>query len=447
MTTKPPGPKAKEIIKRDFDVISASYSRQYPLVISKTFGVNFEDVDGNVYLDFNSGIGVMNFGYSNPKIVEAVTEQVKLATHTAFLEFYSETQVKFVEELLKFIPHLSRGSVFLTNSGAESVEAAMKLARYHTKRKYFISFLNSFHGRTYGALSLSASQAVHKRGFGPFMDVIHVPYPNPYRPYFKGETPEEIGNDCIRYIEDVVFRHEISPDEVAGIFFEPIQGEGGIVVPPPNFFKQLEDICDKHNILFIADEIQSGIFRTGKFLASEHFGIKPDIVCLSKAIGGGLPLGAVAFFDELNDWAHGSHASTFGGNVLSCAAGLAVLKLCKDEKLGKEVESKGEYIKKYLSDLQNNCGIIGDVRGKGLMLGVELVKDKKSKERVTKKRNMAVKTAFENGLSLLATGQSTIRVMPPLIIEKEDIDVGLEILSNSIKSVAQAPAQQTVVKA
>ncbi len=431
---RPPGPKAQEVMKRDFGVISASYSRAYPLVIDKAYGVNIQDVDGNVFLDFNSGIGVMNFGHGNPRILEAVSKQIKEATHTAFLEFYSDTQVKFSEELLKLIPHLSRGSVFLTNSGAESIEAAMKLARYHTKRKYFISFLNSFHGRTYGALSLTASQSVHKRGFGPFLDVVHVPYPNTYKPLLRDGTPEEISDSCIRYIEDVIFRHKVAPDEVAAMFFEPIQGEGGIIVPPPNFFKKLEDICDEHNILFIADEVQSGIFRTGKFLASEHFGIKPDIVCLAKAIGGGLPLGAVAFFEELNDWAHGSHASTFGGNVVACAAGLSVLDMCKDEKLGKEIEAKGEHIMKFLNELKESSNIIGDVRGKGLMIGVELVKDKKTKEPMPKKMKSILKSAFEKGLSLLSAGQSSFRIMPPLIMEKEDIDTGLEILTDVIKA-------------
>lgn len=408
-------------------------ARIYPLVINKTFDVNFEDVDGNRYIDFNSGIGVMNFGYSHPKIIGAIKKQSEKAIHPAFLEYYADLPVKFSEELLKFVP--SMGRVFLTNSGTESVEAAMKLSRYHTKRKYFIAFYGSFHGRSLGALSLTSSKIVHKKDFGPFFPTIHIPYPNPYRCPFEAhiKNEDECADACLNYLENVVFKNEVSPDEVAAIFVEPIQGEGGYIVPPISFLKGLKEICEKYEILLVDDEVQSGCFRTGKFLAIEHFGVKPDIVTLAKAIGGGLPLGAMITTEEIMDWPSGSHASTFGGNLLSCASGLATLELMRDEKLGKEVEKKGKYFVKSLKELQKDCKIIGDVRGLGLMIGLELVKDQKSKKPAIKERDTIILDCFEKGLALLPAGESSIRLAPPLIINKEDMDIGLEILSDALK--------------
>jgi len=435
--TKPPGPKAKAILERDAEVSSRSMARVYPLVISKTYDVNFEDVDGNRYIDFNSGIAVMNFGYSNPKIIDAIKEQVENATHAAFLEYYSELPVKFSEELLHFMPYMDR--VFLANSGTESVEAAMKLSRYYTNRKYFVAFYGSFHGRSLGALSLTSSKIVHRKYFGPFLPTIHVPYANPYRCPFEAhiKSEDECADACLNYLENVVFKNEVSPDEVAAIFVEPVQGEGGYVVPPVSFLRGLREICDKYGILYVDDEVQAGCFRTGKFLGIEHFGIKPDIITLAKALGGGLPLGAMVTREEIMNWPPGSHASTFGGNLISCVAGLAVLEIMRDEKLGEEVEQKGKCIMQQLMDLQKECKIIGNVRGLGLMIGLELVKDQRTKEPAVRERDAVVRDCFENGLALLPAGESTIRIAPPLVMTKEDIDTSLEILSKSLRKATK----------
>jgi 4-aminobutyrate aminotransferase len=426
----PPGPKAKVVLKRDEKISSKSMGRVYPLVISKASGVNVEDVDGNRFLDFNSGIAVMNLGYSHPKIVEAVKRQSELIMHGAFLEFYSEIPVKFSETLLSLIPSMSR--VFLTNSGTESIEAAMKLARYYTKRKYFISFYGSFHGRSLGALSLTSTKTVHRSQFGPFLPVIHVPYANPYRCPIKA-SKEDCSEACLDYLEDVVFKQEVSPEEVAAIFVEPVQGEGGYIVPPKAFLKGLRKICSEHGILYIDDEVQAGCYRTGRFLAIEHFGVEPDIVCLSKALGGGLPLGAMVCREELMTWPPGSHASTFGGNLVACAAGIAVLEVMKKEKVGARAIKSGAKILRYLQELQGEIEAIGDVRGLGLMIGIEFVEDRESKKPATKLRDKVVLDAFKNGLLLLPAGESVIRLAPPLIMGEPDIDTGLEILAGSIR--------------
>ena len=336
---KPPGPRALEILGRDIKVISQSMVRDYPLVIDRASGLNIWDVDGNRYLDFSAGIAVMNLGWNHPKVTEAIRAQAGTLTHGAFLDFCSELPVKFAEKLVQFLPPgLDR--VYFANSGAETVEAAMKLARYHTKRKYFISFYGSFHGRTYGAVSLTAAKVIQRKHFGPFLPVIHAPYPNPYR--HPGRIACDI--DVIAYIEDEVFRTEVSPDEVAAIVVEPVQGEGGYVVPPLSFLKKLRSLCDEHGILLIADEVQSGCYRTGKFLASMHSEITPDIVCLSKALGGGLPFGVTVSSEEIMNWPPGSHASTFGGNNLACAAALAVLEVMSEEGFGDHVTDMGSYL-------------------------------------------------------------------------------------------------------
>ena len=430
---KPPGPKALPIVKRNDKVQSNSIHHAYPLVIKKAYGVNFEDVDGNIYLDFNSGIAVMNFGHENPKISDAICKQSKIQTHGAFLDFYEELPVKFSEELVKLFPKaMNLNRVFLSNSGTESVEAAIKLSRYYTKRSWLMAFYGAFHGRTMGSLSLTNSKKVQREGFGPFLSTVHIPYSNPYR--CPVGAKDDCAEACIEHINDVLSK-EVSPDEVAALFMEPVQGEGGYVVPEKEFVKEIRKICSEHGILFVDDEIQTGCYRTGKFLAIEHFGVKPDVVCLSKALGGGLPLGAIVFNEKLNIWPPGSHASTFGGNIIACAAGLEVIKLMKDKKLGPSVTKKGNYIMKFLKDLESESKIIGDVRGLGLMIGVEIVRDKKTKEHDGKLRDKIIYKSFEKGLSLLGAGESTIRIAPPLIINKEDMDFGLEILSDAIKEV------------
>jgi 4-aminobutyrate aminotransferase len=429
MQVEPPGPKALSVLERDGRVISQSMARAYPLVLQKASGVNLWDVDGNRYLDFTAGIAVMNVGWNHPKVVMAVQEQAKYLSHGAFLDFCSEVPVRCAEELVRSLPEgLDR--VYYSNSGAESVEAAMKLARHHTKRKYFISFYGSFHGRTFGALSLTAARVVQRRYFGPFLPVIHVPYPDPFHPL--GSDAATCDLDVMAYLEDEVFRSEVAPDEVAAVFVEPIQGEGGYVVPPPTFLARVRSLCDEHGILMVADEVQSGCFRTGKFLASEHAGVVPDIVCLGKAIGGGLPLGVTVASDEIMTWPPGSHASTFGGNNLACAAALAVMDLLREEGFGDRVLARGEYLAKGLRELQERHSIIGDIRGIGLMVGIELVRDSQTKEPARRERETILRHAFENGLALLPAGESTIRFSPPLIMETEDIDTGLAILDRAM---------------
>ncbi len=420
---------ARELLERDRGVSSSSLARVYPLVVKRAFGVNIEDVDGNVFLDFNSGIAVMNIGHSHPKVVQAIKKQSEIMTHGAYLEFYSELPVLLIEKLLRFIPALDKA--FLTNSGTESIEAAMKLARYYTKRKYFISFYGGFHGRSLGALGLTSSKVVHRKDFGPFLPVIHVPYANPYRSPLNvsGEASAQASLD---YLNNVVFETEVSPEEVAAIFVEPVQGEGGYVVPPKEFLKGLREICTKHGILYVADEVQAGCFRTGKFLGTNHFGVEPDVVCLSKALGGGLPLGAMVCRDEYMTWPAGSHSSTFGGNLLSCAAGLAALDIMSEPNFGPNVLKSGERIMRQLKEFQSAIEQIGDVRGLGLMIGMEMIRGRGEKEPDAELRDEIVRDAFENGLSILPAGESSIRVAPPLIISEEDIDSGLGIIRKAV---------------
>ncbi|MDD1716822.1 MAG: acetyl ornithine aminotransferase family protein [Methanoregulaceae archaeon] len=420
---KPPGPRALEILERDARVISQSMVRDYPLVVERASGLNIWDVDGNRYLDLSAGIAVMNLGWNHPKIVDAIKSQAGILTHGAFLDFCSELPVKCAERLVEFLPPgLDR--VYFSNSGAETVEAAMKLARHHTKRNYFISFYGSFHGRTYGAMSLTAAKVIQRKHFGPFLPVIHAPYPNPYR--HPGRIACDI--DVIAYLEEEVFRTEASPEEVAAIVVEPVQGEGGYIVPPISFLKKLRSLCDAHGILLIADEVQSGCFRTGKFLASMHSEIVPDIVCLSKALGGGLPFGVTVSSEEIMNWPPGSHASTFGGNNLACAAALAALELMGEDGFGSHVTEMGTYLLTGLRDLQKKHELIGNVRGLGLMAGIELVRNRVSKEPAAQERDKALKFAFERGLTLLPAGESVIRFCPPLIVGKDDIDTGLRLL-------------------
>jgi 4-aminobutyrate aminotransferase len=404
--------------------------REYPLVLDRASGVNLWDADGNRYLDFTAGIAVMNVGWDNPKVTAAIRNQLEKVTHGAFLDFYSQVPVDFAEKLMGFMPK-ELNTAYFSNSGAECIEAALKLARYRTKRKYFISFYGGFHGRTFGALSLTSAKVVQRKYFGPFLPVIHVPYPNPYRCAF-GIEPGRCDLDVMRYLRDEVFRTEVAPDEVAAIVVEPIQGESGYVVPPPTFLKELRELCDESGILLIDDEVQAGCFRTGKFLAAEHSGVVPDIVCLSKALGGGLPLGVTVSSKEIMTWPPGSHASTFGGNILACAAGMAVLEIMSENGFGERVTKKGKLVFDYLTKLQSDHPEIGDVRGKGLMIGMELVKNRSSKEPAVEERNRIIYSAYENGLALLPAGESTIRICPPLTIEEEDLMLGLDLLAKSL---------------
>jgi len=429
---RPPGPNAVAILKRDATVISQSMARQYPLVLQEAQDVNVWDVDGNRYLDFTAGFAVMNVGWNHPEVVHAVEQQAAHLSHAAFLSFCSEMPVAFAERLVDVLPHgLNR--VCLTNSGAESIEAAMKLARYHTGRKNYISFYGGFHGRTYGALSLTATKSIYRARFGPFLPVIHAPFPDPYR----SSGPESSDADVLRTITEEIFKKEVPPDEVAAIFVEPIQGEGGYIVPPKPFLGELRTLCDEHGILLIVDEVQTGCFRTGTFLALEQFKVRPDIVCLSKAIGGGLPLGVMIASDEVSTWLPGSHASTFAGNNVACAAGLAVLSILNSEGFGDQVMRMGKHLRGRLDELQQDYTLIGHARGMGLMAAIELVRSRATKEPAVEERQAILTDAFENGLALLPAGGSAIRFCPPLTIKQDDIDTAVEILRRALEGAVE----------
>lgn len=420
----PPGPNARKILDLDKKTISSSLTRHYPLVIEKAKGVSIEDVDGNVFLDFSSLLGVGNLGHSNEQIVRTITEQIKKSSHIGLSDFYSELPAVFADRLTRFLPgKLNR--VFFSNSGSESVETAIKLARYYTGRKYFLAFHKGYHGSTTcGAISLTDTSG--NDIFGELLPVIHVPYPYCYRCEFNREYPN-CNLECINYIKSKIFS-KVSPKNIAAVFIEPILGSE-IVVPPKEFHVRLKNLCRENGVLYIADEVFTGNFRTGKFLASEYFDIVPDIVCMSKGIGGGLPLGITIANEKIMSWGEGSHLSTFGGNSLVCAVGLTVLDIFSQDNIGKKVREDGEYILRYFENLKKHCNLIGNIRGKGLMIGVEIVKDKVYKEPAVKEKENIILQAFKKGL-ILHSGESTIKILPPLIISKEDIDNGLEILCN-----------------
>lgn len=437
MSVEPPGPKAQKILDADKRVITQALPRAYDLVVDKAHGVNVWDPDGNRYLDFNSLIAVANAGHNHPKITAAVKKQSGNITHGGFLEFYGELPVRFAQKLLSAIPQdYEMGKAFLSNSGAEAVEAGIKLARHVTRRKHFISFYDGFHGRTMGALSLTSAKAVQRAGFGPFLSVIHAPYANPYHNPFGTEEPHEVAAAAIDWIQDNIFAKEADPNEVAAIVVEPVQGEGGYVVPPKRFLQELERLCKQNSILLIADEVQCGCSRTGTFLASEQFEIRPDIVALAKALGGGLPLAATVFRDDLDLWPKGSHASTFGGNYASCAAGIAALDVLTDKKLLHNVRRNGEHALKRLHEL-DSATHVGNVRGLGLMLGIEFVENRKTKRPAEKLSKEIVQECFKQGLLVLPAGQSSIRLAPPLTISREDLDAGLDIFARVVQRMAQ----------
>lgn len=377
-----PGPKSVKIIERDRKIISPSLTREYSFVFKKAKGCYVWDVDGRKYLDFSAGVAVMNIGHTNPVIEKALHEQIKLASHAAFSDFYAELPVKFVEYLLTFLPkHLNKA--FLSNSGTEAVEAAYKLARWHTNKKWTIAFKPSFHGRTMGCLSLTNSKPVQKERFYPFLPVKHALYPYCYRCTFNNKEHDACTNLYLDVLEQKISECD---KDLAAIFLEPISGEGGYIVPPKDFVKGVRELCDKYDVLLCNDEVQAGCYRTGKFLAIENFDVKPDIVALSKAIGGGIPLGATVANEKVMDWLPGSHANTFGGNLLACAAGLATLKYMGKKKLGGNATKIGNYMMERLEEMKEKYEVIGDVRGIGLMIGIEIVKDKKSKSYGVKER-------------------------------------------------------------
>ncbi|MEM2502071.1 MAG: acetyl ornithine aminotransferase family protein [Acidilobaceae archaeon] len=433
----PPGPRALEVLERDSRVLMQSFTRWYPLVIKRGFNAIVEDVDGNAYIDFNSGIAVLNVGHSHPRVVEAIKRQAERFTHYSLTDFYYEEAVEAAEMLLRIAP-ISDGRVFFTNSGAESIEGALKVSRgfFKGSRPYVISFIGSFHGRTYGAMSLTASKPVHRRYFSPLVPgVIHIPYPYPYRCAFKASTPEECGELTLAYIEDWVFSRLVDPSEVSAIFIEPILGEGGYVVPPSGFLGGLEKLARSNSILLVADEVQTGFGRSGKWFAVEHWGVKPDIMALAKAIASGLPLGAIIGRSDVMTLPPGSHANTFGGNPIALAAFKAVIEILSDGVIDR-VNKLGVEALKYLEDRIGDNRIVGEIRGKGFMIGVELVKDKKTKEPARKEMEKVLIESYKRGVLAIGGGLSTIRIAPPLTMEEEYLFKGLEIITDVIREVS-----------
>jgi 4-aminobutyrate aminotransferase len=393
------------------------------------------DVDGNRFIDFNAGIAAAVTGHAHPVVVRAIQDQAERFIHMSGTDFYYEVEVELVERLVDIVPGDFEKQVFLTNSGTESIEAALKLARYTTGRPHLLSFIGGFHGRTMGALSLTSSKSVQRRGFAPLMPgVTHVPFPNPYRPLLSinGLSDAEA---VIDYIENTLFARIVPAGEVAAIFVEPIQGEGGYVVPPPDFFPLLRQLCDRHGILLVVDEIQSGMGRTGKWWAIEHWNVVPDIVCIAKGIASGMPLGAMVARKALMTWGPGAHGNTFGGNPVACAAALATMDLLEDHIIDHVVRVSGLMFGR-LKELKDRHPSIGDVRGKGLMVGVELVEDRETKEPATKLRDAVVQRAFERGVLLLGCGASTIRFMPPLVIDEETAGIGLDIVDDILTGLS-----------
>lgn len=421
-----PGPKARALLERDARNVSPSYTRSYPFVMERGKGTEVWDVDGYRYLDFNAGIAVNATGHSHPDVVRAIQEQAAKFIHMSGTDFYYPVQIELAEKLNALAPGDEPKQLFFTNSGTESIEAALKLARYYTRRPRMIAFIGAFHGRSMGSLSLNGSKALHKAGFAPLVpEVTHTPYAYCYR-CPMGKTYGQCRIDCVRYLEEVVFQRLVPPEEVAAIFVEPIQGEGGYIVPPPEFLPMLREIADKYGILLVADEIQTGFGRTGKMFAVEHWGVVPDILAVAKGIASGMPLGAMIARASLMTWKPGSHGNTFGGNPLSCAAALETIRLIENGYMD-NAAVMGRRMLEILAERRHKHPSIGDIRGKGLMVGVELVKNQETKEIAPKFRDDVVTKAFEHGLLILGCGPSTVRFMPPLNISQEHLDEGLDI--------------------
>jgi len=398
-------------------------------------GTEVWDVDGNRFLDFAAGIAVVSTGHSHPRVVKAIQEQAEKFIHISS-DFYHPKWVELGEKLNEIAPFMDNAVSFMTNSGTESIEAAIKLARHYTWRTEFIGFLGAFHGRTMGAVAFTASKPIYHRDFYPLMSgVVHAPYPDPYRPFLVQEINEDYGETAVRYIEEQILGHILPPEDVAGILVEPIQGEGGYVVPSPGFFPALRELCDRYNILLIVDEAQSGMGRTGKWWAIEHTGVESDIVCVAKGIASGMPLGVMMAREHVMNWPKGSHGNTYGGNPLVCAAALATLELIEDGYLANATEV-GAYTMDVLAEIMSRHPSIGDIRGKGLMIGVEFVKDRQTKEYAEQLRDDIVEAAFQRGLLLLGCGKSTIRIAPPLSVTREEVDAAMLIFDEAI-SVAE----------
>ena len=427
--TSLPGPRARELIARDAAVVSPSYPRDYPFVMAHGRGAEVWDVDGNRFLDFAAGIAVCATGHSHPDVVRAVTQAAERFLHISS-DFWHESQIRLAERIDELAPISGPVMSFFAQSGTESVEAALKLARHVTGRPRFIGFLGGFHGRTMGSLAFTASKYTQQKGFFPTMPgVTHVPYPNSYRPLF---AEADAGRATLRYIEEILFSSNVPANEVAAILIEPIQGEGGYIVPPDGFLAGLRALCDRHGILLIFDEVQSGVGRTGRMFACEHWGVEPDIMTLAKGLGSGLPIGIVAARKSIMErWPRGAHGNTYGGNPLCCAAALATLELVQGGYCDNAARV-GAYFMDRLRALADKHAVIGEVRGKGLMIGMELVSDRLTKEPAKALCEAVITRAFHNGLLLLSCGASTVRFMPPLLIGEADVDEAVSILDASL---------------
>jgi 4-aminobutyrate aminotransferase len=437
IVVSPPGPKARDFLKKDERFISPSYARYYPLVVESANACVVKDVDGNEYIDLNAGIACMNVGHNHPKVVSAIKGQCDRFLHYSNTDFYYKEVINLAEKLAEITPGNFEKKTFFGNSGTEAVEAAIKIAKWHTRKQLFIGFISAFHGRTVGALSFTASKPAQRRYFSPLMPgVAHVPYAYCYRCPFKLTYPE-CHYWCVDFIDEFVLQKYVPPEDVAAMLFEPIQGEGGYVVPPPEYFQRLKKLADKYGLLIIDDEVQSGIGRTGKWFAIEHWNVEPDIICSAKALASGLPIGATVAKAKIMDWTEGSHASTFGGNPLSCAAAAAVLEVIKEEKLLENANKQGAYALKRLGELKERSKIVGDVRGKGLMIGVELVEDKESKKPAAQKAAQVIIRSWKRGVAIVTCGASTIRIVPPLTIQREMLDTALDIVEDTIEEVAK----------
>src|SRR5580765_1884724 len=427
-----PGPKAKDVIAFDAKFMSPSLTRDYPLVAERASGAIVEDPDGNTFLDFAAGIAVCSTGHCHPKVVAAIQKQAAELIHMSGTDFYYESLPLLAERLGKTMPGSEEKKVFFTNSGTEAVEGALKLARYTTKRDKMIAFYGCFHGRTMGSLSLTASKSTQRKGFGALLSgVEHIPFPYAYR-CALGHTAETCGAEILEQLEQQIFKRLFDPEEVAGIIIEPIQGEGGYVVAPNFFLQELQRICRKHGIMLIADEVQSGMGRTGKWWAHQFAGIEPDIVCSAKGIASGMPLGAFFAPASIMNWKPGSHGTTFGGNPVCIAAALATAELIESQYL-ENARRMGEYLFGRLAEWTKKFKIVGDVRGRGLMIGIEIVRDQRTKEKAADLRNAIVELAFYKGLCILGAGENTIRLSPPLLIDEEQADFALQTLEECIR--------------
>ena len=430
-----PGPKARRIVEADDRIISPSYTRSYPMVAKRGRGIRVEDVDGNEFLDFAAGIAVVSTGHCHPEVVKAIQEQAAELIHMSGTDFYYESLVTISERLSKIAPMPGPHRFYYGNSGAEAIECALKIARYHTGRQNIIAFFGAFHGRTMGALSLTASKPQQRRRFSPLVPgVTHVPYPYAYRGNTSGMDDEAYALSCARFIEEKVFKTTVPPEEVAAIFVEPIQGEGGYVVAPTVFLQELRKICDRHGILLVADEVQSGAGRTGKWWAIEHSGVQPDIVCMAKGIASGMPLGVCMTRAEVMDWKPGSHASTFGGNPVAIAASLATLDIIEREAMA-NAANIGSKMLDRLRTWTKTHEIVGDVRGRGLMIGIEIVEDQQSRKAAGAWRDRIVELAFERGLLILGCGETSIRLAPPLVLNEHEADIALDIFEDCVAQV------------